>query len=59
VSRESKKHDVRGRDRDCRRVHAEHIQLKVGLIDEYKRKPADPTVKRNDVAGIVQIEVKL
>jgi putative salt-induced outer membrane protein len=38
---------------------AEHIQLKVGLIDEYKRKPADPTVKRNDVAGIVQIEVRL
>jgi putative salt-induced outer membrane protein len=38
---------------------AEHIELKVGLIDEYKRKPVDPTVKRNDVAGIVQIELKL
>jgi putative salt-induced outer membrane protein YdiY len=38
---------------------AEHIELKVGLIDEYKRKPPDPAVKRNDVAGIVQIEVKL
>ncbi|MBW8878946.1 MAG: DUF481 domain-containing protein [Acidobacteria bacterium] len=38
---------------------AEHLELKVGLIDEYKRKPADPTVKRNDVAGIVQIELKL
>jgi putative salt-induced outer membrane protein YdiY len=37
---------------------AEHIELKVGLIDEYKRKPADSTVKRNDVAGIVQIEIK-
>lgn len=38
---------------------AEHIELKVGLIDEYKRKPVDPTLKRNDVAGIIQIEVKL
>jgi putative salt-induced outer membrane protein len=38
---------------------AEHLVLKVGLIDEYKRKPVDPTVKRNDVAGVVQIELKL
>jgi putative salt-induced outer membrane protein len=38
---------------------AEHIELKVGLIDEYKRKPVDPGLKRNDVAGIIQIEVKL
>jgi len=37
---------------------AEHIELKVGLIDEYKRKPVDPTLKRNDVAGIIQIEIK-
>ncbi|HEX3554096.1 MAG TPA: DUF481 domain-containing protein [Thermoanaerobaculia bacterium] len=37
---------------------AEHIELKVGLIDEYKRKPPDPTVKRNDVAGVVQVELK-
>ena len=38
---------------------AEHLELKVALIDEYKRKPPDPTIKRNDVAGIVQIELKL
>lgn len=37
---------------------AEHLELKVALIDEYKRKPPDPAIKRNDVAGIVQIEVK-
>ncbi|HSS50768.1 MAG TPA: DUF481 domain-containing protein [Thermoanaerobaculia bacterium] len=37
---------------------AEHIELKVGLIDEYKRKPVDPALKRNDVAGIIQIEIK-
>jgi putative salt-induced outer membrane protein YdiY len=36
----------------------EHFELKVALIDEYKRKPPEPTIKRNDVAGIVQLEVK-
>jgi putative salt-induced outer membrane protein YdiY len=36
----------------------EHFELKVALIDEYKRKPPDPTIKRNDVAGIVQLEAK-
>ncbi len=37
----------------------DHFELKVALIDEYKRKPPDPTVKRNDVAGIVSIGYKL
>jgi putative salt-induced outer membrane protein YdiY len=37
----------------------DHFELKVALIDEYKRKPPDPTVKRNDVAGIVAIGYKL
>jgi putative salt-induced outer membrane protein YdiY len=36
----------------------EHFELKVALIDEYKRKPPDPAIKRNDVAGIVQLEAK-
>jgi putative salt-induced outer membrane protein YdiY len=36
----------------------EHFELKIALIDEYKRKPPDPEIKRNDVAGIVQLEVK-
>jgi len=38
---------------------ADHLELKVALIDEYKRKPPDPEIKRNDIAGIVQIELKL
>lgn len=37
----------------------DHFELKVALIDEYKRKPPDPTVKQNDVAGIVSIGYKL
>ena len=37
----------------------DHFELKIALIDEYKRKPPDPTVKRNDVAGIVAIGYKL
>ncbi len=37
----------------------DHFELKVALIDEYTRKPPDPTVKRNDVAGIVSIGYKL
>ncbi len=37
----------------------DHFELKVALIDEYKQKPPDPTVKRNDVAGIVSIGYKL
>jgi putative salt-induced outer membrane protein YdiY len=37
----------------------DHFEIKVALIDEYKRKPPDPTVKRNDVAGIVAIGYKL
>jgi putative salt-induced outer membrane protein YdiY len=37
----------------------DHFELKVALIDEYKRKPPDPTVKRNDLAGIVSIGYKL
>ncbi len=37
----------------------DHFELKTALIDEYKRKPPDPTVKRNDVAGIVALEYKL
>jgi putative salt-induced outer membrane protein YdiY len=37
----------------------DHFELKVALIDEYKRKPPDPMVKRNDVAGIVAIGYKL
>ena len=37
----------------------DHFELKVALIDEYKRKPPDPAVKRNDVAGIVSIGYKL
>ncbi|HEY0512563.1 MAG TPA: DUF481 domain-containing protein [Thermoanaerobaculia bacterium] len=37
----------------------DHFELKVALIDEYKRKPPDTTVKRNDVAGIVAIAYKL
>jgi len=38
---------------------ADHLELKVALIDEYKRKPPDPAIKRNDVAGIIQLEVKM
>lgn len=38
---------------------ADHLELKVALIDEYKRKPPDPEIKRNDVAGIVQLELKM
>lgn len=34
---------------------ADHFELKVALIDEYKRRPPDPTVKRNDLAGIVSV----
>jgi putative salt-induced outer membrane protein YdiY len=37
----------------------DHFELKVALIDEYKRKPPDPTIKRNDLAGIVSIGYKL
>lgn len=37
----------------------DHFELKVALIDEYKRKPPDPTVKRNDVAGIIALGYKL
>jgi putative salt-induced outer membrane protein YdiY len=37
---------------------AERFELKIALIDEYKRKPPDPAIKRNDVAGIVQLEAK-
>lgn len=37
---------------------AEHLELKVALIDEYKRKPPDPAIQSNDVAGIIQLEVK-
>jgi putative salt-induced outer membrane protein YdiY len=38
---------------------AEHFELKTALIDEYKRRTPKPTVKRNDVAGIVSIGFKL
>ncbi len=37
----------------------DHFELKVALIDEYKQKPPDPKVKRNDVAGIAEISYKL
>jgi putative salt-induced outer membrane protein YdiY len=38
---------------------AEHFDLKAALIDEYKRLTPDPTVRRNDLAGIVSIGFKI
>lgn len=37
----------------------DHFELKMALIDEYKRKPPDPSVKRNDLAGIVSVGYKI
>ena len=37
----------------------DHLELKVALLDEYKRQPPDPTVKKNDLAGVVAVGYKL
>ncbi len=37
----------------------EHTELKVALIDEYKQKPPDPAIRKNDLAAIVAFGYKL
>jgi putative salt-induced outer membrane protein YdiY len=37
----------------------EHVELKLALIDEYKQKPPDPAIKKNDLAAIVSLGYKL
>jgi putative salt-induced outer membrane protein YdiY len=37
----------------------DHLELRVALLDEYKREVHDPTLKKNDVAGIVSVGYKL